>query len=49
MDSLKVRIDVRENEIGKVRVGQHATVEIWGSTYQGELDTWIIKIGTRCD
>ena len=38
MDSLKVRIDVPEDEIGKVRVGQHAAVEIWGSTYQGEVE-----------
>ena len=39
MDSLKVRIDVPENEIGKVRVGQRATVEIWGSAYQGEVES----------
>ena len=39
MDSLKVRVDVPENQIGKVKVGQRTIVEIWGNAYEGEVES----------
>ena len=39
MNSLKVRVDVPENQIGKVKVGQRTIVEIWGNAYEGEVES----------